>query len=174
MKTLAWILVVFAIAGSVALGINWAVVRPASAAAQACQRKYAEDADSWRYSAALKRQSQEMAVGNDRLRLQSDDTEIEIANLKGIGLAKATAARSLDQARLRGDEDTIRYRQMAEDLGPDPNVAQAEERASACAQSVKVYAASLARDHEFFYAVGVLWLAFGFAAAFAAQKKAAG
>jgi hypothetical protein len=55
--------------------------------------------------------------------------------------------------------------------GPDPHVSDAQERLEAATISFGVYSAAEERDQHLAWGAAVLWLAFGFAAALAAQHK---
>ena len=70
----------------------------------------------------------------------------------------------------------VRSDDMMEDLssftaGPSLRVINSQERAAASGLSKGVYAGCIERDEHFAYALGVIWLAFGFALALSAQKR---
>jgi hypothetical protein len=55
--------------------------------------------------------------------------------------------------------------------GPDINVVYAQERVEAAEQSLTVYKGIVGRDAQMAYAVGVLWLSFGFAFALSGRRS---
>ena len=93
---------------------------------------------------------------------------MEIAQLEGHGLYAAQSKRMADRNLEVADREMLELTESRG--GPDPRVAESMERVKAATASEALYAGCLARDHELMYALGVVWLALGFAAALAARK----
>jgi len=111
------------------------------------------------------------AVDNDEILLHGDDLDIQIARLERRGLAQAQEKLSTDRMKLVFDQGIQRLDNLDNTLGPDRQVASAMERVQASEQSLDIYASVITRDERLAYAVGFLWLAYGFAAAMAAQQR---
>lgn len=170
MRTLAWILGLVAFGGSVFLAISGFTARRGVPHASAAVSKAQEDLSNWQMAAELNIRNHRSAVSNDKLRLRNDELSVEIADLEGRGVAKVQAKRSMDQMLLETDENIQNLDELTSVLGPDPQVSSAMERVQAAQRSLGVYSAVLTRDEHLAYAAGVVWLAFGFAVAFAVQR----
>ena len=171
MRTLAWILGLIAFCGTVFLGFSAFVAHRGVQSAIAAVAKAKGELSSWQMSAELEAQTDRSIVENDELVLQGDDLDVRIAGLEGKSASKAHQKSNSDRMKLTMDENAERMGELSRSLGPDPHVASAIENVQASQQSLGVYSAVLLRDEHLGYAAGIVWLAFGFAAALAHQKR---
>jgi hypothetical protein len=165
MKILAWVLGTIAIVGSIVVGTNWARARAGGRNAATAYGKALEAVSEWQSGDAMHYRTDEMEVDNDELQLQNDDLDIRIAELRGIGLRKAQLQRQIDYQNLGSARLMVGLDQDQQAMGDSYHVVMAKEHADACRQSMQVYGYVLARDEKLAYALGAIWLAFGFAVA---------
>jgi hypothetical protein len=171
MKKLAWILGLIALCASIFVAVSGFVAfRGARRASVAVGKAQAELSD-WQTVAALELRNHSIAVENDELALSSDDIEIQLAKQEGRSTAKAEAQLSSDQMVLISDRSTQSLDDLNGALGPDPRVSSSMERVQAAQLSLSIYSAVLSRDEHLAYATAVVWLAFGFAVAFATKQR---
>lgn len=166
MKMWGFILGVVALVASIALGVSWKRARQGIATATASVQKFTETANTWQAVADMKEESDDSHLRTDRMRLKGANIEIEIAELQGgRGMKAAQAGRSQAEAMIAADEDVIRSGETLRLFGPGPEFREATGRVKASQGALTIYAAIKDRDEHLAYAVGVLWLAFGFAVA---------
>ena len=91
--------------------------------------------------------------------------------MQGRGLKEAQAERAKSQTILRSDEMMLNLDRELQVFGPSSEVTNAMERQNAAEQSLAVWSLIPPRDEKFAYALGVDWLAFGFACALGFQRK---
>jgi hypothetical protein len=170
MRTLAWILGLIAFGGSLFLAITELSARRGERQASVAVRKAQEDLSNWQVAAQLEIGNRRAKISNDNLRLSNDDLAVQIAELQGRGVADAQAKRNTDRMQLRTDENMQDLDELESALGPGPQVSSAMDRLQTAQRSLGVYSAVLTRNEHLAYAAGALWLAFGFAVAFAVQR----
>jgi hypothetical protein len=171
MRTLAWLLGIVTVCGSVFLSIDGIIAHRGVQHASVAVSKAEDDLSEWQMSAELELKNHRAAIENDNLQLRNDDLNVQIAKLEGRSLAKANEQLYVDRMRLIADDSAQRLDELGNALGPDPQVSSAMERVQAAQRSLGVYRAAFARDERLAYAIGVFWLAFGFAVAFAQQRR---
>jgi hypothetical protein len=169
MKILAWVLGLLALCSTIAVFANWFHDHKQARIAAADARKFAGLAADIDFGNRLQRQADEMRVANDEKKIENDNLDIQIAELRGKGIQRAYDALAGDKAMLSGDELVVRLSGDIDSMGGDPRVANAQDRQQAATASMNVYAAGLQRDVHLAYLIGVVWLAFGFACALAAK-----
>jgi hypothetical protein len=171
MRTLAWILGIAALAASLFVGTSWTIVSHGEAKARTAVAKLRGNLGDWQTASRLKDEEIRENVRSDQLDIQNDDLTIDIARLEGRSTVPAVLKRSLDTSRLRADELQKESHESTRALGPDINVIYAQERVEAAEQSLAVYKGVAGRDAQMAYAVGVLWLSFGFAFALSGRRS---
>lgn len=165
MKKFAWILGIIAIAGTVAVGASWLRARKGASVAQASLKKALKDCELAKENAEMNRSHDEQLARIDNLQIENDDLDIRIAEMKNESPRASERQLAIDQMRADADEDLVNMDHEMEMLGPTPSEAKAQDRADASLLSLNVYRGAIARDQQLAYALGVLWLAFGFAVA---------
>ena len=170
MRTLAWILGLIAIGGSFFLSISGFIAYRGVQYASAAVGKAQEDLSDFQIAAEMESKHYRAVVELDEIQLHNDDLSIQIAELDGKDIAKARAQRSADGMKSVIDQNVEHLDELQNTFG-NPNVSSAMDHLQASELSLGIYSAALTRDEHLAYAVGVVWLAFGFAVAFANQIK---
>lgn len=166
MRLYAWLLGILAVFGSLLLGGNWLYMHHGLALSEKAEASFAKAQQDGESAVALERQHDDFELENTRVQMRNDTLSLESDELSG----KNTP---VDRARIRADQMYINAfessHQVQELLGPDSRIAEPKERLTAAHAAAIVYAKCETRDEHLAYALGVLWLAFGFAASLATR-----
>ena len=163
MRKLSLILGTLALCLTILVGASWIHGRVKGGLAARELAKAEGDLSDWQSVVLLERRAHRQEAENAELALRNDEMEVQIAEMTGRGLAPARARRNAQRFTLLFAQQIVQNDELMESLGPDPRVAQAQDRLTAISASVHVYAGVLERDQHLGYAVAVLWLAFAFA-----------
>lgn len=127
------------------------------------ENKFRDEAQQWATADTLRQANERSELRTDRLKLQNALISQNIAELEGHGMAKAIREEAEARELIRLDEQMLRFSYFIS--GPGPEERSATERADAARASGTHYMDIAHRDIQLAYGCGVLWLAFGFAAA---------
>lgn len=173
MKMLARVLGVIAFVGSLAVAMSWVGAWWGERTAITSGRKAVEVMEEWQSIVRRERRNDKARVEIGEKDIENDNLDLQIAQLQGRPKSEILARRRVHADQLVMARAVVASDQALEDLGEDDRVAAARERVEACANSLRVYTAVAARDEKLAYALGVIWLAFGFAMALASREPAA-
>jgi hypothetical protein len=163
MRSLAWILGILALSGSIFVGISQLVARHGTAKAVRSYSTFEKNLAALREEHAMELRHLEAQVENGELGVRNADLGVEIAEETGRGARQAAIEKQKADAFLDGYR--LELNLETDPLGPDPDEEAVSERMNSAKQSAAVYANILERDSPLGYLVVLVWIAFGFAAA---------